>query len=384
MKLACISTILGYPWGSPDRLWTDLASRAQARGDEVFLGLSALTADHANVRKLCANGAELFVRTSNSVYRGSRDALMRRLPWRRDHYLETRLDAFAPDLVLITQGATYDSLAEQHLVAWLHRKKIPYIVVCHNNAGGTSPSPQELGRLRGFFDRSARILFVSTHNLQQAAQHLGKAPSRSSLIQNPLSTTIAAGLPTVPLGPVPLVGVVGRIDIAHKGLDLLFEAVASLPPGSLRIALTGRVENPASLSALITRHHLQDIVEVRGPLEPNAVMQAYGELELFLLPSRYEGCASSMIEAMMCGRPVLATEVGGVSDWITDGVEGFLATEISATSIHKTLVRALAQRPSWPVMGVAARARFDRQRDPDPVGTLMELVDASAQAEIHA
>jgi glycosyltransferase involved in cell wall biosynthesis len=80
---------------------------------------------------------------------------------------------------------------------------------------------------------------------------------------------------------------------------------------------------------------------------------------------------------MMCGRPVLATDVGGVSDWITDGVEGYVAPEISAAAIRATLIRALADRPRWPTMGTAARARFDGQRDPDPVGSLLALVDAS-------
>lgn len=377
MKLACISTILGYPWGSPDRLWTDLASRAQARGDAVFLGLSALTADHPGVRKLCAGGAELFVRTANSVYRGTRDELVRRLPWWRDRYLESRLAAFAPDVVLLTQGATYDSLAEQHLISWLHRQDVPYVVVCHNNASGPGPNPEEIARLRAFFDRAAHTLFVSTHNLLQAERHLGAAPPRARLIQNPLSTATPAALPSATPGPLPLLGVVGRIDIAHKGLDLLFEAVASLPPRSLRLALTGRVEDPAALSALVARHRLQDTVEIRGPLPAADVMRAYRELELFLLTSRYEGCASAMIEAMMCGRPVLATDVGGVSDWITDGIEGYVAPEITADAIRTTLLRALVDRPRWPAMGTAARARFDRQRDPDPVGSLLALVDAS-------
>lgn len=377
MRIACVSTILGYPWGSPDRLWTDLAARAQARGDEIFLGLSALTADHPGVKKLCAGGAELFVRTAHSVYRGTRDELVRRLPWWRDRYLESRLAAFAPDVVLLTQGATYDSLAEQHLVSWLHRHDIPYVVVCHNNAAGPGPGPEEIVRLRAFFDRAAHTLFVSTHNLLQAAQHLGAVPPRARLIQNPLSAATPAALPAAAPGPLPLLGVVGRIDIAHKGLDLLLEAVASLPPRSLRLALTGRVEDPAALSALVARHRLQETVEIRGPLPAADVMRAYRELELFLLTSRYEGCASAMVEAMMCGRPIVATDVGGVSDWVTDDVEGYVAPDISVGAIRATLLRALADRRRWPALGTAARARFDRQRDPDPAGSLLDLVDAS-------
>lgn len=378
MRIACVSTILGYPWGSPDRLWTELAVRLQARGDAIFLGLSPLTADHATVRKLCAGGAELFVRTTNSIYRGTRDGLARLLPWRRDCYLETRLSAFAPDLVLLTQGATYDSLAEHHLVAWLQANGVPYIVVCHNNAAGAGPGHEDVARLRRFFDSAAHALFVSTHNLRLAEQHLGAALPHTRIIQNPLAAAAPVMIPAGTPRPVPVLGSVGRLDIAHKGIDLLLEAVAGLSHGSVRLVFTGRCEDPATLSALITSHGLDSCVEIRDPVPAAEVPDAYAELELFLLTSRYEGCASAMIEALMCGRPVLATDVGGVSDWIEHDVNGFVAPAITPDAIRATLLHALAARDRWPKMGVAARARFDRQRDPDPIASLLDLVDASA------
>jgi glycosyltransferase involved in cell wall biosynthesis len=89
-----------------------------------------------------------------------------------------------------------------------------------------------------------------------------------------------------------------------------------------------------------------------------------------------------MLEAMMCGRAVLATPVGGVRDWIEDGVNGYCAPDITSDAIHSTLVRALADRARWPALGLAARARFDRQRDPDPVGKLLGVMDAAALASL--
>lgn len=383
MRIACVSTILGYPWGSPDRLWTDLALRAQARGDRVFLGISALTADHSAVRQLCAQGAELFVRPANSIFLGARDGLARRLPWRRDHYLETRLARFDPDVVLLTQGATYDALAEHHLVHWLQASGVPYVVVCHNNAAGAGPTAGEIAELRKFLSSAVHTLFVSTHNLHLAEQHLGVVLPRTRVIQNPLAVSAPATPSPATGSPVPILGSVGRIDLFHKGIDLLLEAVAGLPPRSMRLVFTGRCEDPAALSTLLTRHRLQDSVKVCAPVPAHQVAEAYGGLELFLLTSRYEGCASAMIEALMCGRPVLATDVGGVSDWIDDGVNGYLVPAITAESIRSTLVRALADRARWPVMGAAARARFDRQHDPDPVVSLLDLMDASIQTSLR-
>jgi len=197
------------------------------------------------------------------------------------------------------------------------------------------------------------------------------------LIQNPLPLDLPSALPTPPISAIPVLGIVGRIDINHKGIDLLLAAVASLPKHHLKLIFTGQCENPAALSALIAEHHLQDCVELRGPTTSDKVALAYGELELFLLPSRFEGCASAMLEAMMCGRAVLATPVGGVSDWIEDGVSGFIAPQISVEALRSTLARALLQRKNWAALGAAARRHFEQKREPDPVGSLLRSVDST-------
>jgi glycosyltransferase involved in cell wall biosynthesis len=376
VRLACISTILGYPWGSPDRLWTDLAARCLARGDDVFLGLSALTADHEAVRRLQRDGAELFIRAGNSVYRGWRDQLARRLPWRGREILETRLERFAPDAVVLTQGATYDSLAEHYLVDWLRRTGVPCVALCHNNPADATLTAEEAARVREFFALCAGTRFVSSHNLQLAEQRLGAPVPRAGLIQNPLAPGHPQPWPT--LGDRPTLGLVGRLDIAHKGLDLLLPAVRSLPAPRPRLVFTGRCEDRPALTALLAASGFtSDDVDLRCPLPAEQVGHAYGELELFLLTSRYEGCASAMLEAMRAGRPVLATPVGGVSDWIVDGENGYVAADMTIPAITDALQRALTERARWPVLGAAAHATFAARRDPDPVATLLAVVDAA-------
>lgn len=377
MRLACISTILGYPWGSPDRLWTELAQRCLARGDAVFLGLSRLTADSAPVRDLQAAGAELVLRPRNSVYLGWRHDLARKLPWRSAEFLETRLARFAPDVVVITQGATYDSLAEHYLVQWLRASGTPYVVLCHNNADGAGPTAAETVQVRDFLARAAGVLMSSSHNRAVSERHLGQALARVGLLQNPLSPGQPEPWPAA--GSRPILGLIGRLDMGHKGLDLLAAAFARLPSPRPRLVLTGRLENADSLAHTLSDCGVASEIELRGPLPPEQVGRAYGELELFLLTSRYEGCASSMLEAMRAGRPVLATPVGGVSDWIIDGVNGYVAPAISVEAIHATLTRALAERERWPALGAAARRTFTERRDPDPVGSLLQLVEQATR-----
>lgn len=376
MRVAFVSTVLGYPWGSPDRLWTDTAARYLRQGHEVFLALSPLTAAHESVQQLRSAGAQLFLRRTNSVYLGARDQLNRRLPFLRHRYLEPRLAAFRPEVVVITQGATYDALAEFHLLAWLEQSATPCVAICHNNQENASLSTDDRQLLRRFFNCATLTLFVSSRNREWAERDLEFTLRNTGLIQNPLAISSNAAIDW-PIGDAPArLGLIGRLDIQHKGLDLLLAALASLATShAFNLTLTGRCDDPAPLRNLVERHGLGDRTLIAPPVSGADLLRRYGELELFLLPSRYEGCASSMIEALMCGRSVLATPVGGVSDWIEEGVNGFVADAVTPEALRATLQRALDARSRWREMGAAARRMFDARRDPDPVLTLTRNID---------
>lgn len=376
MRIAFLSTILGYPWGSPDRLWTDLAFRCQQRGDALFLGISPLTADRDSVRYLVQQGATLHLRHGHSAFLGRRQQWKNLLPWRRRQNLEVQLAAFAPEVVVLTQGASYDILAEDLLVRWLDRRAVPVVVLCHNNQEGIVLAPAEIEILKNFFDRAAHTFFVSSHNRRCAERHLGSLLPRAGLVQNPLALHAATALPWPADTGIARLGLVGRLDLHHKGIDLLLEALGPLQDRfNFSLSLTGRAEDPVALEAAIRRHHLQDRVQIHPPVGGEALLAAYAALELFVLPSRYEGCSSAMIEALMCGRPVLAAPVGGVDDWIEEGRNGFVTAASSVEAVRHTLEQALAQRHLWENLGRGARHTFETRRDPDPVASLQRHVD---------
>jgi glycosyltransferase involved in cell wall biosynthesis len=66
------------------------------------------------------------------------------------------------------------------------------------------------------------------------------------------------------------------------------------------------------------------------------------ELHLFVQPTQHsEGIPTSILEAMACGTPVLATPIGAITDIITDGVTGFLIEACSPSGIAHDVIRAL-------------------------------------------
>ena len=123
---------------------------------------------------------------------------------------------------------------------------------------------------------------------------------------------------------------VGRIDrgSAWKGIDQLLQAFAivlmDLP--DTRLVLVGGGDAVEDHQALAASLGIADHVEFRGILRDEALLHAYQEATALVLPSTTEAEASPMvlIEAMACRTPVIASNVGGVSFVVDDGVDGRL------------------------------------------------------------
>jgi glycosyltransferase involved in cell wall biosynthesis len=94
-----------------------------------------------------------------------------------------------------------------------------------------------------------------------------------------------------------------------------------------------------------------------------------------------EGAPQSLLEAMLCRRPCVATAVSGIPEWVEEGRTGFLAEAPTVHHLRLALERAWENRHRWAEMGEAARAACLAKRDPDPAGTLLALLRKAAECE---
>lgn len=138
----------------------------------------------------------------------------------------------------------------------------------------------------------------------------------------------------------PIILFVGRIERA-KGVDLLLEAFAKLDDRDVRLRLIGRTTGDIDVAAEAARLGISDRVEYLGELEQTAVAVHYGKARCLALPSRAEGLPCVLVEALLTGRPVVATDVGGVRDLVDDSV-GRLVEPDDATELARGLREVLA------------------------------------------
>lgn len=157
----------------------------------------------------------------------------------------------------------------------------------------------------------------------------------------------------------PTIMAAGRL-IAEKGHADLLHAASLLVAAGMDVAVVIAGEGPRrhELNQLVGELGLSTRVSMPGVLDRatlNALTQASS---VFVQPSTHEGFPLAPAEAMAAGRPVVASDVGGIPELIEDGVTGLLVPPRDPTTLASALGRVLADRGLARSLGHAARARI--------------------------
>jgi glycosyltransferase involved in cell wall biosynthesis len=118
---------------------------------------------------------------------------------------------------------------------------------------------------------------------------------------------------------------VGRLHPV-KNFDGLITAMRLLPPET-RLEIWGEGADRARLSALIENLGLKERVALRG--ESDTMTQALAAADIYIQPSKSEGCSFTVAEAMLHGLPVVVTPCGGLPEQVEDGVSGMVTSDCS-------------------------------------------------------
>jgi L-malate glycosyltransferase len=120
------------------------------------------------------------------------------------------------------------------------------------------------------------------------------------------------------------VGCISRLRY-EKGVDILLQAYAQIIKSHPEILLTIIGDGPDmnKLKDLAKKLEIEDKVTFIGALDHEEVIKYITQMDIVVVPSRFEGFGLVAIEAMTCGKPVIATSVGGLTEIIQENVNGF-------------------------------------------------------------
>jgi glycosyltransferase involved in cell wall biosynthesis len=155
-----------------------------------------------------------------------------------------------------------------------------------------------------------------------------------------------------------LITTVGNIRRV-KGHDVFIKAAASIVPHfpNVSFSIAGGVLEPdyfVELQTLVRELNLSDHFHFAGSVTD--LHQHLSAADIFVLPSRSEGFSNAIIEAMAASLPVVATNVGGNSEAVRDGVSGFLVPSDDPAALAASIIRLLSDPSQAKTMGAAGNA----------------------------
>ena len=172
----------------------------------------------------------------------------------------------------------------------------------------------------------------------------------------------------------PTLGVVARLA-PQKGHRVLFDALpairAAVPEVHARLIGHEELSTVAELQTAADERGVGHLVTFEGFRADVANVMA--DLDVFVLPSLWEGFGLVLLEAMAAGRPIVASAVGPIPEIVVDGVTGLLVPPGDPAALAEAITRLLRDPELAAALGRAGRARVERELRLD---TMVERTEA--------
>jgi glycosyltransferase involved in cell wall biosynthesis len=142
-----------------------------------------------------------------------------------------------------------------------------------------------------------------------------------------------------------------------KGVHDLIRAIANVRKRGLRaeLMIVGEGQQKEALTALTRVLGIEEHVKFEGFVPYSEMPQYYKRCDIFCFPTMGEPFGKAVVEAMACGKPVIATNIGGPAEIIQDKVDGVLVPPSNPEEIAQQIMRLIEDKNERRRMGEKAR-----------------------------
>lgn len=359
----------GAPWGGSEPLWSGAAELALEEGHQVAVSVFDWPERAQKIEDLERRGAQLILRPlSPSRF----TSWIVRPSWLRE------VDLFRAEAICLSQGSAFECVGRRStrpIERWLTQSDVPVVNVLQYNAD-TTLKPAIRAAAHRLFARARVNAFVAQRNIEQAARTMGAAIPRACVLRNPVNLPDARPL-ALPDNTELRLACVARLDCRIKGQDTLIDVLAEprWRDRPWRLSLMGSGPDESSLRERVRARWLESRVTFHGQVAD--MRSLWADHHALVLASKAEGTPLSMVEAMLLGRPCVVPDVGGCTEWVREGQEGFVAATPAEQALSDALDRLFTVRNRLPEFGARARSRALDLHDPSPARTLLNLVTSA-------
>lgn len=363
-------------WGGSEYCWGRAAERLAQMGAEVRVSKRLWAEPVKEIEHLREAGCHIFYRHFPLPHFPIR--VIRKFTHYDPFLAHLKEVTAGADLVVISQGWHIDGLQWLEATRSLGRK---YCVICQGVAERWWPGDEKVDRLAAAWEGTAAAFFVSEANLQMTRLMFATPLPRAKVIRNPFNVRYDASVPW-PSEDEPLsLAFVSRIDPFGKGHDLLIQAL-SLPywrARKIRVSLFGSGYNERSVRRMIQMARIESI-QFAGFTED--IERIWKDHHALILPTRAEGMPLVLVEAMLCGRPAIITDVGGARELVRDNINGFLLKAPTVEFLDEAMNRAWENRHRFREIGEQAAIDVRKIIPPDPTEDFVrELLTLAGSSE---
>lgn len=347
------------PWGGSEVLWQRAARLLQIDSHDVAVNFKWWPYKAPTLQHLEDHGASLWLREKppkpfhQRIFSGSNGS---KKNW---------LDVERPDIVLVTLGYHPDPVL---IADECQKRAIPYAINIQCASSFFFIHGDRLEEYRQWYRNAEKVFFVSQENQHKLENNIALKLENAQIIANPFNVSYDASPSWPDTEKEFRIALVGRVHFQSKGQDIIVDVMRQPKwrKRNLKVVFYGHDQgNKLQLLELIKMHGLEEQLEFSGYSED--VEAIWESNHALLLPSRYEGAPLVVIEAMLCNRIAITTDIGRNRELMDDNESGFVALGATVELLDEALERAWQKRHQWQEMGQLAGQHIRERYSDDPV-----------------
>lgn len=359
MRILFISTMAGNPWGGSEELWCELALNAHNAGNKIFISYYDWGTTPVKIKLLEQQGIVSYKRN-----RISYSSLIQKPLGKFNEYmfssrrLKEIMKKSDPEHIVVSMGG-FSDLNIRIYRNFLLKTGTQFSLIVHVNPEDRYFSLESVKLITQICEKASKIYFVSKRLLEIAKRQTGYSFPNAEIILNPVNMDGNEYVSFPNDNEVIGLACVGRLNAPVKGQALLIQLLASTKwrERKWKLNIYGKGPDENLFKYLVYANNLEDKIVFHGHVK-DIKKDIWAYNHVLVMPSYFEGLPLALVEAMLCGRTAVCTDVGGAKEILSEE-NGFFSDGVTLTSFGSAMENMWKEKTLLQKKGRLAKTEID-------------------------